>query len=145
MRDAVAAELPNADALVMAAAPADFRAAEPATRKIKKAARPDSLALTSTVDILASTKNARRPGMVTVGFALETNDVISNGRAKLEAKDLDLLVANDATEKGAGFSVDTNRVTILSRDGADEVLPLLPKADVADAILDRVARLFNGR
>ena len=82
--------------------------------------------------------------MVTVGFALETNDVISNGRAKLDAKDLDLLVANDATEKGAGFSVDTNRVTILSRDGTDEVLPLLPKAEVADAILDRVARLFNG-
>jgi phosphopantothenoylcysteine decarboxylase/phosphopantothenate--cysteine ligase len=145
MRDAVDAELPNADALVMAAAPADFRVAEPATRKIKKAARPDSLALTSTVDILASTKNARRPGMVTVGFALETNDVISNGRAKLDAKDLDLLVANDATEKGAGFSVDTNRVTILSRDGADEMLPLLPKAEVADAILDRIARLFNGR
>ena len=145
MRDAVARELPNADALVMAAAPSDFRPAVPATSKIKKASRPDSIALTETVDILASTKNARREGMVTVGFALETNDVLSNGRAKLAAKDLDLLVANDATEPGAGFGVDTNRVTMLSRDGTEETLPLLPKAEVADAILDRVARLFSGR
>jgi phosphopantothenoylcysteine decarboxylase/phosphopantothenate--cysteine ligase len=145
MRDAVAREVPNADALIMAAAPADFRAAEPAPSKIKKASRPDSIPLEETVDILVSTKNARRKGMVTVGFALETNDVLANGRAKLAAKDLDLLVANDATEKGAGFGVDTNRVTILSRDGAEERLPLLPKAEVADAILDRVTRLLNGR
>jgi phosphopantothenoylcysteine decarboxylase/phosphopantothenate--cysteine ligase len=141
----VARELPNADALVMAAAPADFGAAEPATTKIKKASRPAALTLASTVDILATTKASRKKGMVTVGFALETNDVLANGRAKLEAKDLDLLVANDATERGAGFGVDTNRVTILSRDGSQESLPLLPKAEVADAILDRVARLFSGR
>jgi phosphopantothenoylcysteine decarboxylase/phosphopantothenate--cysteine ligase len=145
MRDAVAAELPNADALVMAAAPADFRAAAPAARKIKKASRPESLDLAPTVDILASTKDARAKGMITVGFALETNDVLANGRAKLEAKSLDLLVANDATEAGAGFGVDTNRVTILARDGSQEELPLMPKSEVADAILDRVARLLNGR
>ena len=145
MRDAVARELPNADALVMAAAPADFRAAEPASTKIKKASRPESIALAETVDILGSTKTARRKGMVTVGFALETNDLLANGRAKLAAKDLDLLVANDATEAGAGFGVDTNRVTILSRAGTEEALPLLSKADVADAILDRVTGLLDGR
>jgi phosphopantothenoylcysteine decarboxylase/phosphopantothenate--cysteine ligase len=83
--------------------------------------------------------------MITVAFALETNDVLANGRAKLEAKSLDLLVANDATEAGAGFGVDTNRVTILARDGSQEELPLMPKSEVADAILDRVARLLNGR
>ena len=80
-----------------------------------------------------------------VGFALETNDAIASGRAKLEAKDLDLIVVNDATEAGAGFGVDTNRVTLLARGGGDERLPLMPKTDVADAILDRVEKLIGGR
>jgi phosphopantothenoylcysteine decarboxylase/phosphopantothenate--cysteine ligase len=145
MRDAVQRELPSADVLVMAAAPADFRPAAPSDQKIKKAARPGSIALVDTDDILASTKDARRKGMVVVGFALETNDVIENARKKLAAKDLDLLVVNDASEPGAGFGVDTNRVTILARDGSLEQLPLLPKVEVADAILDRVTRRLDGR
>ena len=145
MRDAVAREVAQSDVLVMAAAPADFRPSTLASEKIKKAGRPASIALADTVDILASTKNARRKGMVTVGFALETNDVIANASKKLAAKDLDLLVVNDATEAGAGFGVDTNRVTILSRDGDQERLPLLSKAEVADAILDRVTRRLDGR
>lgn len=145
MRDAVAREIADADALIMAAAPADFRAAEPATTKIKKRSAPRSLALAPTPDILASTEDARREGMVVVGFALETGDLVENARAKLDAKRLDLVVANDAGEAGAGFGVDTNRVTILARDGSEERLPLLSKREVADVILDRVVRLLDGR
>jgi len=130
---------------VMAAAPADFRPAEPAMSKIKKSSSPASIALASTRDILLTTKNARRPDAVIVGFALETNDAIASGRGKLASKDLDMIVVNDATEAGAGFGVDTNRVTFLMRDGADEALPLMSKHDVADAILDRVERLIGGR
>lgn len=141
MADAVRAELPDADALVMAAAPADFRPAQVAGDKIKKSARPDAVALEPTPDILLGTRAARRPGAVIVGFALETRDAVAYGRGKLQAKELDLVVVNDATEAGAGFGVDTNRVTLVARDG-DEALPLLPKRDVADAILDRVERLL---
>jgi phosphopantothenoylcysteine decarboxylase/phosphopantothenate--cysteine ligase len=145
MARAVQQALATADVLVMAAAPADFRAAEPATKKIKKDASLDSLALARTPDILGSTKKARRKGSIIVGFALETNDAVENGRAKLRAKELDLIVVNDATEAGAGFAVDTNRVTLLARDGDDERLPLLPKSDVAEAILDRVEAELRGR
>jgi len=145
MRGAVARELPSADVLIMAAAPADFRASEVAGQKIKKSARPGVVELSPTPDILASTIDARRDGSVVVGFALETEDVIAHGREKLERKQLDLIVVNDATEAGAGFGVDTNRVTLLARDGADEQLPLMPKRELADVILDRVVRLLNGR
>ncbi len=141
----VAKLLPASDVLVMAAAPADFRPASAATQKIKKANAPPAIELTNTPDILASTIGARRPGSVIVGFALETNDVVANGKAKLAAKDLDLVVINDATEAGAGFGVDTNRVTLVSRRGGDERLPLMSKSDVADAILDRVEQLVRGR
>ncbi|HET9004564.1 MAG TPA: bifunctional phosphopantothenoylcysteine decarboxylase/phosphopantothenate--cysteine ligase CoaBC [Gemmatimonadaceae bacterium] len=141
MRDAVAAALGDADVLVMAAAPADFRPAEIAPRKIKKSAAPDAIRLVATDDILTSTIGRRRPDAVIVGFALETNDVLSGARAKLAAKRLDLVVANDATEEGAGFAVDTNRVTLLDARGGVEALPLLSKGEVADAILDRVESL----
>jgi phosphopantothenoylcysteine decarboxylase/phosphopantothenate--cysteine ligase len=145
MAQAVAELLPSADVLIMAAAPADFRPADAATSKIKKNAAPDAIALRSTPDILSSTKSARRPGTVIVGFALETDDPLTGGRTKLAAKDLDMIVVNDATEPGAGFGVDTNRVTLLSRTGDEERLPLLSKDDVADAILDRVEALLRGR
>lgn len=137
--------LPSADVLVMAAAPADFKPAWPAEKKVKKTSTPPALPLAATRDILLSTKHARRPGAVIVGFALETNDVMESGRAKLEAKDLDMIVVNDATEAGAGFGVDTNRVTVVMRGGDEEPLPLMPKSQVADAILDRVERLLGGR
>jgi phosphopantothenoylcysteine decarboxylase/phosphopantothenate--cysteine ligase len=101
--------------------------------------------LQPTPDILASTRAQRRPGAVVVGFALETTDVDANARRKLAAKELDLVVLNDATEAGAGFGVDTNRVTLYAREGAPEALPLMPKGDVADAILDRVAALVAAR
>ena len=145
MARAVRAALPAADALVMAAAPADFGAAAPATKKIKKKDRPEAIALASTPDILRSTRDARRPGAVVVGFALETGDALEGGREKLAAKDLDLVVVNDAQDPGAGFAVDTNRVTILHRDGRAEALGLLLKTDVADSILDRVEALLRDR
>jgi phosphopantothenoylcysteine decarboxylase/phosphopantothenate--cysteine ligase len=142
MHDAVRAELPTTDVLVMAAAPADFRAK---AGKIKKANRPDSIALENTDDILATTRDARKKGAVIVGFALETDDVIAHAKEKLAAKVLDLIVVNDAREPGAGFGGDTNRVTIISPNGEPAVLPLLSKHDTADAILDRVQEILNGR
>ncbi|HET7458568.1 MAG TPA: bifunctional phosphopantothenoylcysteine decarboxylase/phosphopantothenate--cysteine ligase CoaBC [Gemmatimonadaceae bacterium] len=142
MGAAVGDALGSADVLVMAAAPADFRPAAPAAAKIKKASAPASLVLAPTTDILASTVAQRRRGSVVVGFALETNDALNGGRAKLASKSLDLVVVNDATETGAGFGVDTNRVTLLAKDGAEEALPLMTKREVADVILDRVGALL---
>lgn len=145
MATAVERALPTAHALIMAAAPADFRPAEPASDKIKKESAPPAVPLAPTRDILRSTRDARGSDTVVVGFALETRDVIEHGRAKLAAKALDLIVVNDATEEGAGFAVDTNRVTLLDRDGNQEALPLLSKSEVADRILDRVEKLRHGR
>jgi phosphopantothenoylcysteine decarboxylase/phosphopantothenate--cysteine ligase len=145
MAVAVERALPAADALIMAAAPADFRAAAPAADKIKKERALATLALAPTPDILTSTRSARRPGAVVVGFALETSSPLEGGRAKLAGKALDLVVVNDATEPGAGFGTDTNRVTIIGSDGREEPLPLMPKEEVADAILDRVEALLGGR
>lgn len=143
MRAAVAETLPSADALVMAAAVADFRPSNSADQKIKKeAGAVPQIVLEPTADVLKATRQARRPGSVIVGFALETTDAVENGRRKLEGKGLDLLVVNDATEPGAGFEVETNRVVLLQRDRADEALPLMTKAEVADRILDRVETLL---
>jgi phosphopantothenoylcysteine decarboxylase / phosphopantothenate---cysteine ligase len=144
MRDAVARELPEADVLIMSAAVADYRPATPVQRKIKKAsgdlARID---LVPNPDILRSTRDRRRPGAIVVGFALETGLPAEEARGKLIDKELDLLVVNDALEPGAGFEVETNRVTLL--DGADgtEKLPLLGKSQVAERILERVADLME--
>ena len=145
MATAVREALPSADALVMAAAPADFTPASPATKKIKKTDRPAAIALAPTLDILKSTSDARPPRAIIVGFALETGNALAGGREKLAAKDLDLVVVNDADDPGAGFAVDTNRVTIVHRDGRTEPLGLMPKVDVADAILDRVEALLRER
>ena len=131
------------EAIIMAAAPADFRPSAPADQKIKKATAPSSIALEPTADILASTIASRAKRLVTVGFALETTSVLKHGRGKLAAKQLDLIVVNDATEPGAGFSVDTNRVTFIDRSGTIDEQPLMPKGDVADLILDRVERLVQ--
>jgi phosphopantothenoylcysteine decarboxylase / phosphopantothenate---cysteine ligase len=146
MRAAVAAALPSSDALVMSAAVADFRPADAAAAKLKKeGAGVPQLQLVATADVLHATREARPPGCVVVGFALETDDAVENGRRKLVGKALDLLVVNDATEPGAGFEVETNRVTILAADATDEALPLMSKAEVADRILDRVEALLLRR
>ncbi|MEX2152860.1 MAG: bifunctional phosphopantothenoylcysteine decarboxylase/phosphopantothenate--cysteine ligase CoaBC [Gemmatimonadaceae bacterium] len=147
MADAVGELVSAADVLIMAAAPADFRPSKPATSKIKKGqnAPAPTLEMEQTTDILRATLARRRTSAIIVGFALETEDAVANGKQKLSDKSLDLIVVNDATEAGAGFGGDTNRVTLIDREGAEEVLPLLSKTDVADAILDRVERLANGR
>jgi phosphopantothenoylcysteine decarboxylase/phosphopantothenate--cysteine ligase len=145
MSAAVERELPGADVLVMAAAPADFRAAAPAGAKIKRAAGKSHLDLAPTADILGATHGARRNGSIIVAFALETGDALVRAREKLRSKDVDLLVVNDALEPGAGFAVDTNRVTLLARDGAEEALELMPKSELADVLLDRIERLIDER
>jgi phosphopantothenoylcysteine decarboxylase/phosphopantothenate--cysteine ligase len=145
MARAVRRHLAEADVLIMAAAPADFRPSQPSRAKIKKAQAPSAVELAPTPDILLETRDARREGTIVVGFALETERAVEAGRGKLRAKELDLVVVNDATEAGAGFGVDTNRVTLVTRDGREDALPLLAKSDVADAILDRVVELMDGR
>jgi len=146
MREAVAEALPGAEVLVMAAAVADFRPSDVAGEKIKKeAGATPEIHLERTPDVLASTRPLRPEGCVVVGFALETTDLLRNGRRKLESKGLDLLVLNDATEPGAGFDVPTNRVTLLRPEAEDESLPLMHKGEVADAILDRVEALLPAR
>ncbi|MBC7895362.1 MAG: bifunctional phosphopantothenoylcysteine decarboxylase/phosphopantothenate--cysteine ligase CoaBC [Cytophagaceae bacterium] len=144
MHQAVAAALPRADVLVMAAAPSDFRPEAAADQKIKKSSAPDAIALAPTADILMSTIAQRTDGTIVVGFALETENVLENARGKLASKALDLIVVNDATEAGAGFEVDTNRVTLIGRDRDVEALALMSKGDVAEAILDRVEGLIRG-
>ena len=142
MAAAVRAEIGTADILVMAAAPADFRPAKVASTKIKKSGKPEPIVLDETADILKSTRDARPAGLIAVGFALETDNLLANAKGKLEAKGLDLIVANSAREPGVGFGTDTNRVTLIARDGAVEELPLQLKSQVADEILDRVEALL---
>jgi len=145
MHDAVVDLLPTADLSVFAAAVSDYRPASASGSKVKRAdTGPElTLELTANPDIAAGTRERRREGSVVVGFALETDDLAANARKKLEAKGFDLLVANDATADGAGFEVDTNRVTLFAADGAVEELPLMSKDEVAEEILDRVAALVR--
>jgi phosphopantothenoylcysteine decarboxylase / phosphopantothenate---cysteine ligase len=138
LEEAVRRELPTADVLVMAAAPADFRPSSPSDSKRSRIDGALAIPMEPTDDILSATRDLRRRGSITVGFALETGDALAKGRAKLERKDLDLIVVNDALEPGAGFEHDTNRVAILGRDGTPMILPLQSKREVADAILDAV-------
>ena len=142
MAAAVADALPLADLLLMAAAPADYRPAAPLAQKAKRGEGGLKLELEPTADILAGTAARRKTGAVIVGFALETGDAVAGAETKLKAKQLDLVVANDALEAGAGPEVPTNRVTIVSRTGV-EPLPLLDKAEAAEAILDRVQVLVS--
>lgn len=140
MRDAVVAECAEADALIMAAAVADYQPAEPIGQKIKRRQDGLSLSLVRTPDILAEV--GRRAGLVKVGFAAESEDLVANARAKLEAKGLDFIVANDVTAEGAGFNAETNKVTILDGEGEQD-LPLMSKYEVANRVLDRVAALVR--
>jgi phosphopantothenoylcysteine decarboxylase/phosphopantothenate--cysteine ligase len=145
MSRAVAEGLLAADVLIMAAAPADFRPASVAPEKIKKGRGAPKIVLEPAEDILESTIARRKKKSIIVGFALETTDGIRNAKAKLESKQLDLVVLNDASEPGAGFGVDTNRVTLISRDGKAEEMELMSKTDLAEILLDRIERALNGR
>ncbi|MEK7248605.1 MAG: bifunctional phosphopantothenoylcysteine decarboxylase/phosphopantothenate--cysteine ligase CoaBC, partial [Chloroflexota bacterium] len=143
MRDIIVPECKDADAVVMAAAVADYQAADPAGTKLKRAGTAGlKLSLVNTPDVLAEIE--KRPGLVRVGFAAESNDLIANAKHKLDAKGLDLIVANDITATDAGFGADNNRVVLIDRKGKEE-LPLMPKYEVAWRILDRVAELVRGR
>jgi phosphopantothenoylcysteine decarboxylase/phosphopantothenate--cysteine ligase len=145
MSRSVAQNLPAADVLIMAAAPADFRPASEAREKIKKGRAAPKIVLEPTEDILQSTIPKRKKKSVIVGFALETSDGMKNAREKLKSKDLDLVILNDAKEPGAGFGGDTNRVTVITRNGKEEELDLMSKTDLAEILLDRVERELSGR
>lgn len=145
MHDVVLPAVEQADVLLMAAAPADYRSTAAAPQKIKKGKGDLTLRLARTPDILSSVAvrwaETRYPRIV-VGFAAESENLLENARAKLVAKNMDLIVANDIIASDAGFNAETNRVVILDRDGGTEKLPLMSKAAVAEAILDRVQSLL---
>jgi phosphopantothenoylcysteine decarboxylase/phosphopantothenate--cysteine ligase len=146
MHDAVMSRAEDADAVIMAAAVADYTPADRASQKVAKSDGLD-LRLEKTPDILAAlgklpSRSQDRP--VLVGFAAETHDVIAHARDKLQRKGADLMVANDVTQRGVGFEVDTNAVTIISRDGTEE-LALESKTAIAAKILDRLERLLAER
>ena len=144
MAEAVRRELRGADALIMAAAPADFRPAKPSKTKIAKADGAASLELAAATDILADISKASGRAVL-VGFALETGDAVAKGAAKLKSKRLDLIVVNDQNEDGAGFGGETNRVTLIGKDGTREELPLLLKTEVAEVLLDRLEPMLKSR
>jgi len=145
MESAVLARAAVADVVVMAAAVADFRPATAAGTKMHKADGIPELVLEATPDILAELGQRRRPGQVLVGFAAETELLPERAKAKLAAKGVDLIVANDVSADGVGFDHDTNQVTIFGADGSAVGVPLSAKDAVADAVLDRVcALLFPG-
>jgi phosphopantothenoylcysteine decarboxylase/phosphopantothenate--cysteine ligase len=139
MQQAVQNITTQADALVMAAAVADYRPTKTAKDKIKKGEVGLTLELEPTPDILSSVEG----NFIKVGFAAESSNLMENAKQKLKQKGLDLIVANDITASDSGFDTDTNRVTIIDREGKVDSLPLIPKREVADKVLDRVAELFS--
>lgn len=143
MEDAVLAGSADADVVVMAAAVADFRPKVATGTKLHKADGIPELVLEATNDILAELGRRRRPGQVLVGFAAETDDVPERAQAKLVAKGVDLMVANDVSAPQVGFDHDTNAVTIFGADGTTTDVALAAKDAVADAVLDRVARILG--
>ena len=141
MHEAVLAHFEQADIVIMAAAPADFRPSEISPQKIKKHEDVISIDLERNPDT-AEVLGKNKKHQITVCFAAETNDVLENAKAKLIRKNCDFIVANDILAEGAGFAGDTNIVSILDKDGNCEQLPILPKIDVANAILDRIVKLL---
>ncbi len=136
---------PQMDVVVQAAAPADYRAEEVAKSKIKKrGGEALTLRLVENPDVAAAIGAGKRPGQVLVGFAAETDDVLTNAQAKLARKRLDLIVANDVTQPGAGFDVDTNIVTLIT-EADTRSLPLMSKDEAAERILDRAMALREER
>ena len=138
--EAVLSRGPWADVVIQAAAPADFRPATVAEQKIKKTGQGMTLALENTTDIAAELGRNKREGQILVAFAAETDHILENAEGKLTRKNADLIVANDVSRADAGFGVDTNAVTLITKTD-EQALPLMSKREVADAILDRVSRL----
>ena len=143
MHAAVMTELPDATVFIGAAAVADYAPANAADAKIKKDGKDVmTLELKKTPDILSEVSAKRASGLLVVGFAAETNDVVEYARSKMKKKKLDIVVANDITKAGAGFNTDTNIATILT--GEDEIeLPLMSKRELADKILDEIVKVRN--
>jgi phosphopantothenoylcysteine decarboxylase/phosphopantothenate--cysteine ligase len=144
MRQAVLEEFPKSTAVIMAAAVTDYRPVDFANQKIKRGKGPIELRLEPNPDILKEI-GARKNGKLLVGFAAETEELIANAGKKLREKNLDMIVANNVTEAGAGFDVDTNVATILDRTGAVRSLPLMSKAALAEEVLDHLLALKNQR
>ena len=146
MLDAVLQESAGADVLIMAAAVADFRPKSMAKDKIKKEGGIPQIELEATVDILktvsASGFSGRRPRVV-VGFAAESQSLLENAANKLQSKNLDLIAANDISAEDAGFAVETNRITLLFKDGHKESLSLMSKSEAAGIIIERIAALLE--
>jgi phosphopantothenoylcysteine decarboxylase/phosphopantothenate--cysteine ligase len=142
MYEAVKKSVVTADALIMAAAVADYRAVNVSDKKLKRHASPGiNLELDKTIDILGDITG----NFIRVGFAAESHDLIANATEKLKNKQLDLIVGNDITASDSGIGSDNNRVVIINPEGNVEELPLLPKREVADRILDRVVNIFSDR
>lgn len=146
MQSAVLENIHDADALIMAAAVADFRPKAIAKEKIKKSDGLPQIVLEPTADILKEVAKAKkRSGFprLTIGFAAESQDLIENARQKLAAKDLDLIVANDISRSDAGFEVDTNAVTLIDRKGRAQSMPVMAKAEVAEKVIDFIIHQLN--
>jgi len=142
MRQAVLQKLREASVFIASAAVADYRPALRAEQKMKKSQASLTIELERTPDILREVSAARRNGQLVIGFAAESENVLHNAKQKLETKQLDAIVANDITRQGAGFDSEANEVTILSRDRKAPIhVPLMPKVNVANIILDEVVRL----
>jgi phosphopantothenoylcysteine decarboxylase/phosphopantothenate--cysteine ligase len=148
MLDCVLTETAESDALIMAAAVADFRPKNQARDKIKKEGGIPQIELEVTDDILKTVYNHQREArrerpLVVVGFAAESRDLLENATVKLKSKGLDFIAANDISAGDAGFAVETNRVTLLFADGRKESLPLMSKNEVAETIVERLAALLE--
>ena len=142
MYEAVMKELPNATVFIGAAAVADYRPAQRAVTKIKKTQSPMVLTLEPTRDILFEVASSRNGGLLVIGFAAETNDIVTNAREKLRRKGLDAIIANDVTRTDGGFDSHSNAITIVRRDAEPPLqLPLMSKLEAAHRILDEVVRL----
>jgi len=142
MHAEVMKEIDKATVFIGAAAVADYRPTETAVNKIKKSAANLELTLEPTPDIIAEVVKAKHNGLLVFGFAAETGSLVENARKKLISKNLDIVVANDITQENAGFDVDTNIITLLTRDTANPVsLPLMSKLDAAHRVLDEIPRL----
>jgi phosphopantothenoylcysteine decarboxylase/phosphopantothenate--cysteine ligase len=133
----------DADVTIKAAAVADFRPRAQTREKIKKQKVALSMELENTPDILADLGKKKRKGQILVGFAAETKDLVQNAKKKLQAKNLDLIVANDVSKRGAGFDVDTNIVTILFKDGKKKQLPQITKRELSGQLLDIIREILG--
>ncbi|WP_304056610.1 bifunctional phosphopantothenoylcysteine decarboxylase/phosphopantothenate--cysteine ligase CoaBC [Levilactobacillus namurensis] len=144
LADAVTSRFPQADALIMAAAVADFQPLTAATQKIKKTADNDELTLTlkKTPDILKTVAPMKQADQVVVGFAAETQELLKNGRQKLRHKHLDMLAANDVSRADIGFNGDNNQVTFLFADGTSQQTPVASKRVIGERLIEQVAKLF---